>query len=93
VFLSADDFRDGDETKLTGWKGIKELRLGPRERLNPKPSGKAEAGAPARPRILGGQWQGAPPEFRNLKWTEDAATRVLGQGKKTGFERSMVRGK
>jgi hypothetical protein len=90
VILSADDFRNADETELTGWNGIKELRLGPKERLNPKPSGKPEAGPLAKPRLLGGEWQGAPPEFRNLKWTEDAATRVLGQGEKTGFERSMV---
>ena len=48
VILSADDFRNADETKLAGWNGIKELRLGPRERLSPKQSGKAEAKRPVR---------------------------------------------
>lgn len=70
VILSADDFRNADETQLAGWESIKELRLGPSERLNSKPSGKAEAGPPAKPRLLGGEWRGAAPEFRNLKWTE-----------------------
>ena len=45
VILSADDFRNVDETKLAGWEGIKELRLGPSERLQPKQGGKPEGGS------------------------------------------------
>ena len=74
VILSAGDFRNADETKLADWKGLKELRLGPRERLQPKQSGKVESRRPAKPRLLGGEWKGAPPEFRNLKWTENPAS-------------------
>ena len=70
VILSEDDFRNGDETKLITWEGIKELRLGPREQLQPTQHGKVEAGRSAKPRLLGGEWQGTPPEFRNLKWTK-----------------------
>lgn len=60
--LSADDFRNGDEVRLAGWEGIKELRLGARESFRDKKSGKTK--------IVGGQWKGAAPEFRNLKWTQ-----------------------
>ena len=84
VILSARDFRGGDETELAGWEGIKELRLGPRERLQPKPSGKVEAGPPAKPRLLGGDWQGAPPEFRNLKWTAPRCVMKTGSNNPTG---------
>jgi hypothetical protein len=65
VVLSPDDFRNSDEAKLPGWEGIKELRLTPSESLRPKQSGPM----PVKARLLGGEWQGAPPEFRNLKWT------------------------
>lgn len=63
VVLSPDDFRGADETKPDGWDGLKELRLGPRELLREKKGGKT--------RVVGGEWKGAPPEFRNLKWTEE----------------------
>jgi hypothetical protein len=65
VILAAGDFSNGDNAKLAGWEGIRELRLGPRETLKPKKDNKAKA------TVMGGEWKGAAPEFRNLKWVTD----------------------
>jgi hypothetical protein len=65
VILAAGDFSNGDNAKLAGWEGIRELRLGPRETLKPKKDNKTKA------TVMGGEWKGAAPEFRNLKWVTD----------------------
>ena len=65
VILAAGDFSNGDNAKLAGWEGIRELRLGSRETLKPKKDNKAKA------TVMGGEWKGAAPEFRNLKWVTD----------------------
>ncbi len=70
VILSAPDFHNGDEAPLAGWEGIKELRLGARESLKVKKNGKPNANQPERPRVVGGEWNGAAPEFRNLTWIQ-----------------------
>jgi hypothetical protein len=62
IVLSAQDFRNATGESLPGWRGIKELRLGPQETLKPK------RGATNKPVTLGGAWQGTKPEFRNLCW-------------------------
>lgn len=48
------------------WAGIRELRLGDRETLTGK---QAKLGQTIR---VGAPWQGAAPEFRKLRWLEDA---------------------
>ena len=61
VTLAADAFHDADGQALSGWTGVKELRLGSKETLRSKKED-------AKPVQLGGDWQGAPPAFRNLRW-------------------------
>ncbi len=61
VILAADAFHDADGQVLTGWNDIKELRLGSKETLRSKKEG-------VKPVQLGGDWQGDPPAFRNLRW-------------------------
>ena len=57
ISVTPADFRDASNQPLKDWSKIRELRLGPLENL-----------AGQTPRKLGGNWQGAPPRFRNLKW-------------------------
>jgi hypothetical protein len=64
VTLAAAEFHNGDDDALSDWAGLKELRLGPSETLRPSEEG-------ADPVILGGDWQGAAPEFRNLRWVAE----------------------
>ena len=66
VTLSASDFRDAEGGELGGWAGLKELRLGARETMRSKKEGVAAT-------VLGGNWQGAEPVFRNLRWSAGEA--------------------
>ena len=61
VTLVPADFHDADGNPLPSWSGLKELRLGAQETLRSKKEG-------AKPVFLGGNWKGAAPEFRNLRW-------------------------
>jgi dienelactone hydrolase len=61
VALRPADFRDADGNALPNWTGLKELRLGGQETLRSKKDG-------VMPVSLGGDWRGASPEFRNLRW-------------------------
>jgi hypothetical protein len=63
VSLSPADFRNADGTTRIDWNGIKELRLAPREKFSSKVDGLDKA------LELGGNWNGPPPQFRNLRWT------------------------
>ena len=66
IDLSPADFRDASGKPLPGWSGIKELRLGAKETLRSKDGGvemKLD---------LGAEWQGAKPEFRDLRWIPNA---------------------
>jgi hypothetical protein len=56
------DFHDATGKSFLTWNGLKELRLGPKESLTSKDGGKDAK------LDLGADWQGAPPEFRNLRW-------------------------
>ncbi|MEM7397033.1 MAG: hypothetical protein AAF492_32300, partial [Verrucomicrobiota bacterium] len=60
VVLSPTDFKDADGSALTGWEGIKELRLMAHDRLRSQQKGKT--------RKVGKPWNGAPPQFRHLRW-------------------------
>ena len=64
VVLASVDFRNAAGAPLGGWKGIKELRLGPKDRLITR-----EPGGEKR-REVGAEWQGAKPELRNLRWVD-----------------------
>ncbi len=62
VVLSPADFHDASGKSLHGWTGIKELRLGDKETLRAKDGGKEQK------LELGAVWQGAKPEFQDLRW-------------------------
>ena len=62
VVLAPKDFRNLAGESLPGWDNIKQLKLGHAERLRPKPGDKT------RPRIVGKNWRGPKPEFRELRW-------------------------
>ena len=64
VILSTADFLDAEGKALPQWKGSRELRLGPKESLRSK------KGDDQKSRVLGAEWQGPKPEFRNLRWVE-----------------------
>ncbi len=66
IVLSASDFMNGDGEKMAGWEGIKELRLGARESLKAKKG----ASKDSKPKIVGAEWKGPSPEFRNMRWVE-----------------------
>ena len=57
VVLNPANFLNAANEPLKDWSAIKELRLGAQETLRGKST-----------KELGGKWQGAPPEFRNLRW-------------------------
>lgn len=62
IVLAQGDFRNTAGAATLEWTGIKELRLGARETLRSNENGVQET------RVLGDEWQGAKPEFRNLRW-------------------------
>jgi len=65
IVLSSADFLDADAAPLSKWEGLRELRLGPKETLRNR------KGDNTKPRMLGAEWQGPKPEFRNLRWETD----------------------
>nr|BBC28705.1 fucoidan deacetylase [Luteolibacter algae] len=60
VSLSPADFESESGEKLGTWEGIRELQLEDGKTLSDKKSGEKKT--------FGGKWQGAPPQFRNLRW-------------------------
>ncbi len=62
VTLAASDFNDAEEQAMSGWSGIKELRLLAAEHLRTQKRGEKKT------RLVGGHWKGEPPRFRNLRW-------------------------
>ncbi len=62
VELSLNDFQDINGNTLTDWRRVKQLTLSASERLRPN------RGDNRKPRVVGGVWRGAPPQFRNLRW-------------------------
>ena len=64
VMLSPTEFRNAAGVALPAWKGIRELRLGAKETLRANDRGKENK------LILGAEWQGPKPEFRNLRWAQ-----------------------
>ncbi len=74
IELSSSDFRNHAGDPLANWNTIRVLKLSNAERLIPGPN------ANTKPKILGKVWQGADPDFRNLRWvTKQSSPRVLDQ--------------
>lgn len=62
IVLSPNDFQDLAGESLPSWENIKQLKLSPAEHLRPK------RGDSRAPRIVGKNWRGPKPQFRNLRW-------------------------
>ncbi len=57
VVLEPAKFLNAANEPLKDWSNAKELRLGAKESLGGKTN-----------KEVGGNWQGSPPQFRNLRW-------------------------
>ena len=62
VVLSPADFQNHGRQSLSGWENVRQLKLSPAEHLRP------DRGDKKGPRLVGKQWQGASPHFRNMRW-------------------------
>jgi pimeloyl-ACP methyl ester carboxylesterase len=68
VILSLSNFRNAKEAALKDWKGLQTLRLSASETL------KSTVDGTEKKIVLGGDWLGDPPEFKDLRWLETAPT-------------------
>ncbi len=73
ITLAAADFKDASETALPDWGGIRELRLAAEETLRVNRDGDELT------RVVGAEWNGAAPRFRNLRWETDPAGGAAGR--------------
>ena len=64
VVLNTADFHNAAGAPLADWKDLKTLRLGDKDKLKGKVDGADKTVE------VGADWQGKPPEFRNLRWIE-----------------------
>lgn len=62
VSLSPGNFKNFSNEPLPSWSNIRRLKLGDAERLRPP------RGSQIPSRIVGKNWQGPAPEFRDLRW-------------------------
>lgn len=62
VELNASDLKNFDDDALPNWQNIRRLKLGNAERLRSSQRGSKES------KIIGKNWKGADPKFRNLRW-------------------------
>lgn len=69
IVLSSDEFENYAGESLPEWNAAKRFTLSAAERLRP---GRGQQGEP---RIVGGNWSGEPPRFRNLRWSVQPAAR------------------
>ncbi len=60
--FAPDDFQNHAGESLIDWNSAKRFRLSPAEHLKPTRQD------PGKPRLVGRNWRGAPPTFRNLRW-------------------------
>lgn len=61
VTLASSDFLDAVEKPRENWDELLELRFLPSGRLR-------STAKDGKPRMVGGEWKGAEPVFRNLRW-------------------------
>ncbi len=62
VKLSADDFRNIDDEPLGDLESVRQVKFCASHRLRSKGGGRNET------KLVGGQWNGPPPEYRQLRW-------------------------
>ena len=62
--LPKEVFKNSDGTSLQNWSMVRELHLDHSGKLGINP------GSKTKPVQVGGNWEGAPPEFRNLQWID-----------------------
>lgn len=62
VTLNVGDFLNFSGESLADWHDVRQLELSPTETQRP---GRGQDG---KPRVLGGNWTGSPPQFRDLRW-------------------------
>ena len=62
IVLNPTDFLDFNGKALSTFDHTMRLKLSPSERLRPN------RGSVEQPRIVGADWRGAKPQFRNLRW-------------------------
>jgi hypothetical protein len=62
IVLKPSDFRGISGKPLADWTAVRRLTISSSERLHP---GRGESGES---RVFGGNWKGAPPRFRDLRW-------------------------
>jgi hypothetical protein len=65
VVLTAADFRNLAGESLPNWENIRQLKLSDAERLRPA------RGETTKSRIVGKNWLGPAPEFRQLRWVTE----------------------
>ena len=68
VVLAPEDFKNYDGESLSGWDSIRRLKLSPAERLRSTARGSRDS------RIVGKNWSGENPKFRNLRWQVPSET-------------------
>jgi hypothetical protein len=61
VSFDPSDFSNAEDEALAGWSGLKAFRFASREVLRSRDKA-------IKPVHLGARWNGAAPEFRNLRW-------------------------
>ena len=64
VELTPADFRNAEEEPLPDWSSVRRLKLSHAEHLRPK------RGSQSKPRLVGKNWKGSPPQFRRLHWKQ-----------------------
>ncbi len=62
IELEPGDFHDFGGEELPDWRNLRLLKLTHAEHLRPP------RGDNSQPRLVGRNWRGAPPEFRDLRW-------------------------
>ena len=62
--LPKESFKNSDGASLQDWSMVRELRLDYSDKLGINP------GSKTKPVQIGGNWEGPPPEFRNLRWID-----------------------
>lgn len=65
VTLEKDDFKNLAGEPLSSWNDAMQLTLSPAERLRPSRGEKLQS------KVVGKNWKGPDPQFRNLKWSQD----------------------
>ena len=63
IVLRPEEFRNLAGESLPSWENVKRLKLSPAERLKPERGDNRES------RIVGKNWRGPKPRFRNLRWS------------------------